>query len=211
MPSLSTRPNASQIAKYAATASSTSIGTPATTSATAANPTATTNTATYANGTYSASGTSALGNVTVSVSVSGDKIANVQITRVTTKFPVSRIASLPSQVIQNQTSNVNVISGATYTQLILVQILFALLISCFSGAGPAAISEMFPTRMRSTWMTSGYALAVAIFGGFAPFIAVYLIDRFGSPLAHTFYLMAAAVVSTIVIAMMRETAHEPLG
>jgi len=103
------------------------------------------------------------------------------------------------------------ISGATFTQLVLVQILFALMISCFSGAGPAAIAEMFPTRMRSTWMTSGYALAVAIFGGFAPFIAVYLIDRFGSPLAHTFYLIAAAIVSTIVIAMMRETAHEPLG
>jgi MHS family proline/betaine transporter-like MFS transporter len=81
----------------------------------------------------------------------------------------------------------------------------------FSGAGPAAIAEMFPTRERSTWMTSGYALAVAIFGGFAPFIAVYLIDRFNSPLAHTFYLIAAAIVSTIVIAMMRETAHEPLS
>ena len=103
------------------------------------------------------------------------------------------------------------ISGASFTQLVMVQILFAILISCFSGAGPAAISEMFPTRLRSTWMTSGYALAVAIFGGFAPFIAVWLIDRFGSQLAHTFYLMAAAVVSTIVIAMMRETAHEPLG
>jgi len=103
------------------------------------------------------------------------------------------------------------ISGVSFTQLVIVQILFAILISCFSGAGPAAISEMFPTRLRSTWMTSGYALAVAIFGGFAPFIAVWLIDRFDSPLAHTFYLIAAAVVSTIVIAMMRETAHEPLG
>ena len=39
----------------------------------------------------------------------------------------------------------------------------------------------------------------------------YLIDKFASPLAHTFYLIAAAIVSTIVIAMMRETAHEPLG
>jgi MHS family proline/betaine transporter-like MFS transporter len=103
------------------------------------------------------------------------------------------------------------VSGASLTQLILVQILFAILISMFSGAGPAAIAEMFPTRERSTWMTSGYALAVAIFGGFAPFIAVYLIDRFNSPLAHTFYLIAAAIVSTVVIAMMRETAHEPLG
>jgi MHS family proline/betaine transporter-like MFS transporter len=103
------------------------------------------------------------------------------------------------------------VSGASYAQLIMVQILFAILISMFSGPGPAAIAEMFPTHARSTWMTSGYALAVAIFGGFAPFISVYLIDKFGSPLAHTFYLIAAAIVSTIVIAMMRETAHEPLG
>ena len=103
------------------------------------------------------------------------------------------------------------LSGASYTQLILVQIVFAILISTFSGAGPAAIAEIFPTRTRSTWMTSGYALAVAIFGGFAPFISVYLIDRFNSPLAHTFYLIAAAVVSTIVIATLRETAHEELS
>jgi MHS family proline/betaine transporter-like MFS transporter len=103
------------------------------------------------------------------------------------------------------------ISGASYIELILVQILFAILIAMFSGPGPAAISEIFPTRARSTWMTSGYALSVAIFGGFAPFISVWLIDRFNSPLAHTFYLMAAAVISTIVIATLRETAHEPLG
>jgi MHS family proline/betaine transporter-like MFS transporter len=103
------------------------------------------------------------------------------------------------------------VSGASYASLIAVQILFAVLISMFSGPGPAAIAEIFPTRTRSTWMTSGYALAVAIFGGFAPYISVWLIDRFGSPLAHTFYLIAAAIVSTIVIWTMRETAHEDLG
>jgi MHS family proline/betaine transporter-like MFS transporter len=102
------------------------------------------------------------------------------------------------------------LSGASFTSLVLVQILFAVLISMFSGPGPAAIAEMFPTRTRSTWMTTGYALAVAIFGGFAPFISVWLIDRFNSPLAHTYYLIAAAVVSTAVIATMRETAHEEL-
>jgi MHS family proline/betaine transporter-like MFS transporter len=103
------------------------------------------------------------------------------------------------------------VGGASYTELILVQIVFAILISTFSGAGPAAIAEMFPTRTRSTWMTTGYALAVAIFGGFAPLISVYLIDKFASPLAHVFYLIAAAIVSTIVIATLRETAHEELG
>src|SRR4029078_10725255 len=51
-----------------------------------------------------------------------------------------------------------------------LQILFGILLALYSGAGPAAISEIFPTHLRSTWMTSGYALAVAIFGGCAPFI-----------------------------------------
>jgi MFS transporter, MHS family, proline/betaine transporter len=102
------------------------------------------------------------------------------------------------------------LSGVSYGELIAVQILFAVLISMFSGPGPAAIAEIFPTRSRSTWMTSGYALAVAIFGGFAPFISVWLIDRFQSPIAHVFYLIGAAVVSTLVIATLRETAHEDL-
>ncbi|MEA2878093.1 MAG: transporter, family, proline/betaine transporter [Hyphomicrobiales bacterium] len=102
-------------------------------------------------------------------------------------------------------------SGASFATLLYVQILFALAISMFSGPGPAAIAEIFPTRTRSTWMTSGYALAVAIFGGFAPLISVWLITRFDEPIAHVFYLMAAGIVSTLVIFTLRETAHEELG
>jgi MHS family proline/betaine transporter-like MFS transporter len=102
------------------------------------------------------------------------------------------------------------VGGASYAALVAVQMLFAVLISMFSGPGPAAIAEIFPTRSRSLWMTAGYALSVSIFGGFAPFIAVWLIDRFASPLAHTFYLIAAAIVSTAVIWGLRETAHEEL-
>jgi MHS family proline/betaine transporter-like MFS transporter len=100
--------------------------------------------------------------------------------------------------------------GPNVGALIAVQCLFALLLSMFSGAGPAAIAEMFPTRSRSTWMTSGYALAVAIFGGFAPFIAVWLIEHFASPTAHSVYLVASALVSIVVILRMRETAFSPL-
>jgi MHS family proline/betaine transporter-like MFS transporter len=94
--------------------------------------------------------------------------------------------------------------------LVLIQIVFDAAIALYSGAGPAAISEMFQTIGRSTWMTPAYALAVAIFGGFAPFIAAWLIAATGSPLAPAFYVIAAAVISFIVIWRMPETAHEPL-
>ncbi len=100
--------------------------------------------------------------------------------------------------------------GYGFASVVLIQILFACAISLFSGPGPAAIAEIFPTRGRSTWMSSSYALAVAIFGGFAPFISQWLIDETGSKMAPTAYVMAAAVVSFITIARLRETAHDPL-
>ena len=100
--------------------------------------------------------------------------------------------------------------GPNLPVLIAFQCLFALMISMYSGPGPAAIAEMFPTKSRSTWMTSGYALSVAIFGGFAPFVAVWLIDYFSCPIAHTSYLIAAALISLPVLLRLKETAFAPL-
>jgi MHS family proline/betaine transporter-like MFS transporter len=102
------------------------------------------------------------------------------------------------------------LSGAGLGTIVAVQILFGLMIALFSGPGPAAIAEIFPTRVRSTSMSTGYSLAVAIFGGFAPYIATKLIEMTGSPISPTYYLIAAAIVSTAVIWSLRETAHEPL-
>jgi MFS transporter, MHS family, proline/betaine transporter len=103
------------------------------------------------------------------------------------------------------------LGGASLLTILVVQLVIGLTIALFSGAGPAAISEIFPTRSRSTYMSTGYALAVAIFGGFAPFIATWLIDWTKSPISPVYYVIAAAVISATVIATLRETAHEPLG
>jgi len=102
------------------------------------------------------------------------------------------------------------LSGVGLQVIVAVQILFGLMIALFSGPGPAAIAEIFPTRSRSTWMSTGYSIAVAVFGGFAPTIATLLIDRTGSPLAPTGYLVAAAIVSALVIVRLPETAHDNL-
>lgn len=102
------------------------------------------------------------------------------------------------------------VSGPPIGTIIALQLVVGLTIALFSGAGPAAIAEIFPTRSRSTWMTTGYALSVAIFGGFAPYIATWLIRETGSPLAWVYYVMGAAVISGIVIFRLEETAHRPL-
>jgi MFS transporter, MHS family, proline/betaine transporter len=105
------------------------------------------------------------------------------------------------------------VAGGKGLALVLpIQILFGILLALYSGAGPAAISEIFPTHLRSTWMSSGYALAVAIFGGFAPFIATWLIQVTGSPVSPTYlYLLPSAVISLLVIWSMNETSGTKLS
>src|SRR5260370_39387561 len=77
--------------------------------------TSTTTTSAYRDGTYTGAGTSRRGNVDVSVTIQSGRIANVTISSVTTQYPVSRIASPPSQVVSRQSSQVDNISGATYS------------------------------------------------------------------------------------------------
>lgn len=102
-------------------------------------------------------------------------------------------------------------SGPPFAMIVTLQVGLGAVLAMFSGAAPAAIAEIFPTHQRSTWMTTGYALAVAIFGGFAPFLATWLIRVTGSPVAWVWYVAAAAVVTGTVIYRLEETAHRPLA
>jgi MHS family proline/betaine transporter-like MFS transporter len=102
------------------------------------------------------------------------------------------------------------LSGVPAYGVTLIQIAFNLVIATFSGPGPAALVELFPTRSRTSLMSVSYALAVAIFGGFAPFIATWLIQATGTPIAPTYYLIASGLVSAATIWTFRETAFERL-
>ena len=88
---------------------------PTTQAAATSTSTALSTTAAYRDGTYTGSGTSRRGNVNVSVTVQSGRIANVSISSVTTQYPMSRIAALPAQVVAGQSSQVDNVSGATYS------------------------------------------------------------------------------------------------
>lgn len=102
------------------------------------------------------------------------------------------------------------LADGSLAAVVVCQLLLALAIACFSGPGPAAISEIFPTRSRSAGMSIGYSLSVAVFGGFAPFIATWLIARTGNPVAPAWYVIGAAVITLLVIRKMKDGALSPL-
>jgi MHS family proline/betaine transporter-like MFS transporter len=80
-----------------------------------------------------------------------------------------------------------------------------------AGAAPlfAFMAEMFPTRLRTSSVSIGYNASVMLFGGTAPFIATFLIDRTGSNVAPSFYLVAAAAGAalTLFLARSHEAGH----
>ena len=93
----------------------------------------------------------------------------------------------------------------------IAQLVLVLLLALYAGPGPAVYCELFPTQVRYTALSVGYNIPVAIFGGFAPFIATWLIQSTGNPLSPAFYVIAASLVTLVTMAWVKETAFEPLA
>jgi MHS family proline/betaine transporter-like MFS transporter len=93
---------------------------------------------------------------------------------------------------------------------VLVHVALGVVLAVFLSTTIAALAELFPTRVRYGGFSIGYNVTGAIFGGTAPLVATYLVSVTGSPLAPAFLLIAAAFVSLIVIATIKETAGTPL-
>ncbi len=99
----------------------------------------------------------------------------------------------------------------SFQALVLAQTIAAAALAIFSGPAPALLCELYPTNIRYTSLSVGYNLAVMLFGGFAPFIATLLIQQTGNPIAPTYYLMAAALVSIFAIVGIRDRYREALA
>jgi len=78
--------------------------------------------------------------------------------------------------------------------------------SVFNAIGWAlsitVLSEMVPVPVRCSALALGYNTCMAIFGGTTPFVATYLIHRTGDEFAPVYYLVAATVLSLVVIARL---------
>lgn len=95
-------------------------------------------------------------------------------------------------------------SSPTLATLIIVQGAMGVLMAGYMGSLPAFLSELFPTRLRTTGLSVSYAFGVAFFGGFAPFINAWLIQMTGSNVAPSFYLTSAGIVSLVAMAAARK-------
>ncbi len=93
--------------------------------------------------------------------------------------------------------------------LLAAVVWIAVLKATYFAPIPALMSELFPTRTRTTGMALGYNVGTAVFGGFTPLAVAALIAATGNNLAPGLYLMFAAVISllTLILARVRLNVH----
>ena len=93
----------------------------------------------------------------------------------------------------------------TFLTLVLVQSILSIQVASFVGVAPAALSEVFPTAVRSTGTSLVYNAAFTVFGGFAPMILTELRQSSGGSIfVPAWYVMAAAGVALIAIPRLKE-------
>jgi MHS family proline/betaine transporter-like MFS transporter len=90
----------------------------------------------------------------------------------------------------------------TLPVLLLVVFLLAVLKGAYFGPMAALLATIFPTETRATGQAVGYNIGVAIFGGFTPLVATWLIRTTGLAVAPSFWVIFAAVVSLAALAVL---------
>ncbi|MFF4796000.1 MFS transporter [Streptomyces sp. NPDC001276] len=99
---------------------------------------------------------------------------------------------------------------ASLTTAIVSQGLLALSLGMFFGPAGAAFVELFPARTRYTGASISYNLAFTLFGGTAPLLSIFLIERTGSTIAPAWYVAGVSVAALLVIARMTETSRRSM-
>jgi MHS family proline/betaine transporter-like MFS transporter len=69
----------------------------------------------------------------------------------------------------------------------------------YSGVLPSLLAEQFPVETRAVGVAFSYSISVSVFGGFAPFVATWLIAQTGDPLSPSFYLIVTALFSVVAL------------
>jgi MFS transporter, MHS family, proline/betaine transporter len=95
-------------------------------------------------------------------------------------------------------------------KLAAAQLVFGLAMAAYAGPAISVYAELFPTRLRSTAVSLVHNIPVAVVGGFAPLVVTWLIAATGNVLAPAFYVVAAAIVSTIAVLSLDDRFREPL-
>ncbi|MBS9376519.1 MFS transporter [Rhodococcus sp. B50] len=100
-------------------------------------------------------------------------------------------------------------TGGFWT-LFMVEIIGVTLLAGYAGLIATVMAEQFPAEIRTTGIGFPYAIAVAVFGGTAPYVTTWLATN-GMQDRVWMYVAGAALVGLVVYARMPETRDRVLN
>lgn len=93
---------------------------------------------------------------------------------------------------------------ATPTSFFFPLMAVAILFGLYASSTYALMSELLPTRIRSTGIAVAYNIPVAVFGGSAPLISTWLIKLTGDITSPWYFYIGTGVVSLIALVVLRQ-------
>ena len=97
-----------------------------------------------------------------------------------------------------------VAAAPSLERLLVMQLLLCTAIGGFFGPAPTALAEQFPVEVRSTGVSVAYNVAVMVFGGFAPLIVTWLTQALGTPVAPSFYVLFAYLLTLLATYCLKD-------
>ena len=85
----------------------------------------------------------------------------------------------------------------SFTRLLMVELWLSFLYGSYNGAMIVYLTEIMPPAVRASGFSLAYSLATALFGGFTPLIATYLIELTGNKAMPGVWLSLAALIGLV--------------
>lgn len=98
----------------------------------------------------------------------------------------------------------NALVGSSFLSLFLPATVMLVLLGAVLAVMPAALPELFPTQIRTLGAALPYAVAVAVFGGTAPYLQNWISITY-SVTAFSVYVIVLLLISTGVALTLPET------
>jgi MFS transporter, MHS family, citrate/tricarballylate:H+ symporter len=95
------------------------------------------------------------------------------------------------------------IHSPSFSRLLLVELWYSPFYGLYNGAMIPFVIESMPQKIRTTGFALSYSLATALFGGFTPAVATFLIYKTGNKAAPAWWLSLAAALSLTAALIVR--------
>jgi metabolite-proton symporter len=102
------------------------------------------------------------------------------------------------------------VDGASFARLLIVELWLSFIYGSYNGAMVVYLTEIMPPDVRASGFSLAYSLATALFGGFTPAIATYLIEVTHNKAMPGVWLSAAAMTGLIATIWSRGSSRKAL-